>query len=160
MEALEQATPGISLNVHASNDRDAVIDVAVGVAPTVMDARIVTRPLLRDAFVTIVSTGHPAASRLMDLRKYLDLQHVPVSPEGQLHGLVDQPSRNPAQRWFSEFIAEKSAALYSSLPLKAAAQANCYASPSACAARGAAAGVPAARDPASWSQAMAALRNI
>lgn len=98
VEALERATPGISLNVLAFNDRDTAvdlldagsIDVAIGVAPTVMDARIMTRPLMRDGFVTIVSTGHPAASGPMDLRTYLDLQHVLVSPEGQLHGLVDQ----------------------------------------------------------------------
>jgi DNA-binding transcriptional LysR family regulator len=98
VEALERATPGISLNVLAYNDRNTAIDlldagsidVAIGVAPTVMDARIITRPLMRDAFVTIVSTDHPAASGPMDLHTYLDLQHVLVSPEGQLHGLVDQ----------------------------------------------------------------------
>ena len=98
VEALETAMPGISLNVLAYNDRDTaidlldagLIDVAIGVAPTVMDARIMTRPLMRDTFVTIVSTDHPAASHAMDLRTYLDLQHVLVSPEGQLHGLVDQ----------------------------------------------------------------------
>ncbi|MBB6132809.1 DNA-binding transcriptional LysR family regulator [Massilia aurea] len=98
VEALERATPGISLNVLGYNDRDTAIDlldagsidIAIGVAPTVMDARIMTRPLMRDAFVTIVSTDHPTASGPMDLRTYLDLQHVLVSPEGQLHGLVDQ----------------------------------------------------------------------
>lgn len=98
VEALEHATPGISLNILAYNDRDTAvdlldagaIDVAIGVAPGLMDARILTRPLMRDAFVTVVSTDHPAASGPMDLRTYLDLRHVLVSPEGQLHGLVDQ----------------------------------------------------------------------
>ncbi len=98
VDALEHATPGISLNILAYNDRDTAvdlldagaIDVAIGVAPGLMDARILTRPLMRDAFVTVVSTDHPAASGPMDLRTYLDLRHVLVSPEGQLHGLVDQ----------------------------------------------------------------------
>jgi len=98
VDALEHATPGISLNILAYNDRDTAvdlldagaIDVAVGVAPGLMDARILTRPLMRDAFVTVVSADHPAASGPMDLRTYLDLRHVLVSPEGQLHGLVDQ----------------------------------------------------------------------
>jgi DNA-binding transcriptional LysR family regulator len=98
LAALAASMPGVSLNVLAFNDRDAAvdlldagaIDVAIGVAPTHTDARILTRPLLRDEFVTIVSRDHPVARGPMDLAAYLDLQHVLVSPEGQLHGLVDQ----------------------------------------------------------------------
>lgn len=98
LEALEKSMPGVSLNVLAFNDRDAavdlldagMIDVAIGVLPGNTDGRILTRPLLRDEFVTIVSTDPLAAGRAMDLAGYLDLQHVLVSPEGQLHGLVDQ----------------------------------------------------------------------
>ena len=98
MQALEQTCPGVSLNVVSFNDRNAAvdlldagaIDVAIGVPPTNRDARILTRPLLRDEFVTIVSSEHRAAREPMDLQTYLDLQHVLVSPEGQLHGLVDQ----------------------------------------------------------------------
>lgn len=98
MQALEQTWPGVSLNVFAFNDRNAAvdlldagaIDVAIGVPPTNRDARIVTRPLLRDEFVTIVSREHQLAREPMNLDTYLDLQHVLVSPEGELHGLVDQ----------------------------------------------------------------------
>jgi DNA-binding transcriptional LysR family regulator len=98
LAALEASMPGVSLNVLAFNDRDAAVDLldagaidaAIGVAPTQTDARILTRPLLRDEFVTIVSRDHPVARGPMDLAAYLDLQHVLVSPEGQLHGLVDQ----------------------------------------------------------------------
>jgi DNA-binding transcriptional LysR family regulator len=98
LAALERTVPGIALNVLAFNDRDAAvdllddgaIDVAIGVLPAHTDARILTRPLLRDEFVTIVSADHPAAGRPLDLNAYLDLRHVLVSPEGQLHGLVDQ----------------------------------------------------------------------
>ncbi|WP_312670127.1 LysR family transcriptional regulator [Pseudescherichia sp.] len=98
MQALAQTCPGVSLNVVSFNDRNAAvdlldagaIDVALGVPPTNRDARILTQPLLRDEFVTIVSREHRAAREPMDLKTYLDLQHVLVSPEGQLHGLVDQ----------------------------------------------------------------------
>jgi len=98
MAALEQATPAITLNVLAFNDRDeavdlldaGMIDAAIGVAPSNGDGRILARPLLRDDFATIVASDHPAAGRAMDLQTYLDLQHVLVSPEGQFHGLVDQ----------------------------------------------------------------------
>jgi len=98
LQALGRTAPGVALNVHAFNDRDAavdlldagVIDAAIGVAPTSTDARILTRPLLRDTFVTVVSSDHPAAGGPMDLDTYLSLRHVLVSPEGQLHGLVDQ----------------------------------------------------------------------
>lgn len=98
LEALEHTLPGLSLNVHAFNDRDdavelldaGMIDAAIGVPPSHTDARILTRPLLSDDFVTIVSSDSPAAGGPMDLDTYLDLQHVLVSPEGQMHGLVDQ----------------------------------------------------------------------
>ncbi|WP_332878432.1 LysR family transcriptional regulator [Massilia sp. S19_KUP03_FR1] len=98
LAALEQSMPGVALEVHAFNDRNAavdlldagMIDAAIGVSPANTDGRILTRALIRDAFVTIVSSGHAAASRAMDLQAYLALQHVLVSPEGQRHGLVDQ----------------------------------------------------------------------
>lgn len=98
LETLEKAMPEVSLNVLAYNDRDAgvalldagLVDAAIGVMPTSMDGRILAQPLMRDEFVTVVSGGSVAAARGMDLEAYLDLPHVLVSPEGQLHGLVDQ----------------------------------------------------------------------
>lgn len=97
LHALEAQAPGITLHVHAVNGRDAAvelldagaIDAAIGVQPSNADGRIRTRPLLRDSFVTIVSSGHPAARQGMDMATYLQLQHVLVSPEGHLYGLVD-----------------------------------------------------------------------
>jgi len=98
LAALQKAMPNVSLNVFAYNDRDAAVDLldagtidaAIGVAPANTDGRILARPVMRDEFVTIVSSDHLAARRAMDLSTWLDLQHVLVSPEGQLHGLVDQ----------------------------------------------------------------------
>ncbi|WP_042264081.1 LysR family transcriptional regulator [Paraburkholderia heleia] len=98
LEALGEQAPGIAINVHAFNDRDhavdlldaGVIDAAIGVLPTHPEGRILTRPILRDEFVTIVASHHPAARRGMNMKTYLSLPHALVSPEGQRHGLVDQ----------------------------------------------------------------------
>lgn len=98
IQALGEVAPGVSLNVHAFNDRDhavdlldaGVIDMAIGVPPSHTDGRIMTRPVLRDEFVTIVAKDHPAAGRGMNMKNYLELPHVLVSPEGEMYGIVDQ----------------------------------------------------------------------
>jgi DNA-binding transcriptional LysR family regulator len=97
LEKVAEQAPCITIDVHAFHDRDhavdlldaGVIDAAVGVAPTQPEARILTRPIFTDTFVTIVSSTHPAARRVMDMETYLSLSHVLASPEGQRHGLVD-----------------------------------------------------------------------
>lgn len=98
VKALEKQAPGVSLSVHAFTGRDnavdlldsGTIDAAVGVPPTHQEKRILTRPVLRDEFVTIVSRDSAAARRGMSMRTFLALPHVLVSPEGDRHGLVDQ----------------------------------------------------------------------
>ncbi|MBL0845100.1 LysR family transcriptional regulator [Pseudomonas mediterranea] len=97
LQALAEQAPGVSVNVYAFNDRDhavdmldsGLIDAAVGVPPTQAAARILSRTVLTDEFVTIVAHDHPVARRAMTLKTYLELRHVLVSPEGDLHGLVD-----------------------------------------------------------------------
>ncbi|SFW72844.1 DNA-binding transcriptional regulator, LysR family [Pseudomonas sp. NFACC09-4] len=98
LQALAEQAPGVSVNVHAFNDRDhtvdmldnGLIDAAVGVPPTQAAARILNRTVLRDEFVTIVAHDHPVARRAMTLKAYLALRHVLVSPEQDLYGVVDQ----------------------------------------------------------------------
>ena len=98
LAALEREAPGISIGVRAFTDRDAAVDLldsgeidaAIGIAPTQMDQRIFTRHILSDEFVTIVSKDNPAARRGMNMKTYLALKHVLVSPEGDRYGLVDQ----------------------------------------------------------------------
>lgn len=76
LAALGPQAPGISINVHAFNDRDhavdlldaGAIDVAIGVPPTHPEGRILTRPILRDEFVAIVASSHPAAQRGMNMK--------------------------------------------------------------------------------------------
>lgn len=98
LQAVSAHAPGLSINVHAFNDRDhavdlldaGVIDAAIGVLPSHQDGRIMTRPILTDTFVTLIAHDHPAARRGMDMATYLALPHVLASPEGERHGLVDQ----------------------------------------------------------------------
>lgn len=98
LEALAEQAPGIAINVQAFNDRDhavdlldaGAIDAAIGVPPTHPEGRILTRPILRDEFVTIIASTHPAARRGMGMKTYLSLPHALASPEGQRHGVVDQ----------------------------------------------------------------------
>ena len=97
-QRLEGDTCELSNELVVAVDRDEAVDLldageidaAIGVPPTHADARILTRPVLRDEFVTIVSSNHPAATRGMTMKTYLALPHVLVSPEGERHGLVDQ----------------------------------------------------------------------
>jgi len=98
LQTLGKQAPGVSLSVHAFTDRDravdlldaGTIDAAVGVPPTHQESRISTRPILRDEFVTIVRRDNAMAKRGMDMKAYLALPHVLVSPEGNRHGIVDQ----------------------------------------------------------------------
>lgn len=97
-QVLSELAPGIALNVHAFNARDdavdlldaGTIDAAIGILPTRTEGRILTQPLLRDGFVTLLRHDHPAAQRELDLDTFLALSHVLVSPEGDRYGLVDQ----------------------------------------------------------------------
>ncbi|OPA86076.1 LysR family transcriptional regulator [Pseudomonas fluorescens] len=106
LQALQDQAPGLVVNVHAFNGRDhavdlldaGVIDAAIGVLPSHQDGRILTRPVLRDTFVTLLAHDHPAARRGMDLATYLALSHVLVSPEGDRHGLVDQALAQSGQQ--------------------------------------------------------------
>jgi DNA-binding transcriptional LysR family regulator len=98
MQALEKHAPAVSLSVRSFSDRDGAVDLldagtidaAVGVPPTRSESRIFTRTILRDEFVTIVRRDHPSARRGLDMKAFLALPHVLVSPEGDQHGLVDE----------------------------------------------------------------------
>ncbi|XBS69773.1 LysR family transcriptional regulator [Acerihabitans sp. KWT182] len=97
-KALEMRASGVSLNVHAFNDRDSAvdlldggsIDLAVGFPPVRPENRILTKPIFRDEFVTIVRRGNVMAKKGMNIAVFLALSHVLVSPEGDRYGLVDQ----------------------------------------------------------------------
>ena len=98
---LATLAPNCTLHVRYFIDRDEVvalldagkIDIAVGVPPTKAENRILSQPLLRDDFVTLVGSDHPIAHEQMNLQAFLSLPHILVSPEGNRYGLVDQKLR-------------------------------------------------------------------
>ena len=98
---LATLAPNCTLHVRYFIDRDEVvalldagkIDIAVGVPPTKAENRILSQPLLRDDFVTLVGSDHPIAQKEMNLQAFLSLPHILVSPEGNRYGLVDQKLR-------------------------------------------------------------------
>jgi DNA-binding transcriptional LysR family regulator len=95
---LAREAPGVGVDVRAFSGRDEAvelldagkIDLAIGVAPTVQESRILSRPILRDEFVTLVRRDAMQARRKLDLDAYLAMRHVLVSPEGSRYGVVDQ----------------------------------------------------------------------
>lgn len=97
--ALKEKAPGLTLAVHGIGSRNnavdlldaGTIDVALGVPPTQAESRILSRSIMQDRFVCIARRGHPAIpSAGLDLARFLELDHLLVSPEGDRHGLVDQ----------------------------------------------------------------------
>lgn len=95
---LSRRAPHIAVDIRAFGGRDDAvalldagkIDVAIGVAPSSQESRILSVELLRDRFVTVIHKDNPAARTEMDLAAYLALRHILVSPEGNKHGVVDQ----------------------------------------------------------------------
>ena len=96
VERLREVAPGVTLRLRSFTARDDAVtmldagevDLAVGVPPTNPAGRILTRPLFEERFVCIVRKGHPAAAAL-DLKTFLGLSHLLVSPEGDRFGHVD-----------------------------------------------------------------------
>ncbi|MEG3129377.1 LysR family transcriptional regulator [Pantoea cypripedii] len=98
MKAVNQQAPGVTIHVHSYIDRDqsvamldsGKIDLVIGIAPTKSENRILSRPLIRDEFVTLVRRDGEAAREGMTLESYLQAGHILVSPEGNHYGLVDE----------------------------------------------------------------------
>jgi len=97
VERLREVAPGITLRIRSFTARnDAItmldageVDLAIGVPPTTATGRILIRPLFEERFVCIVRRGHPAAGAPLDLKTFLGLSHLLVSPEGDRFGDVD-----------------------------------------------------------------------
>ena len=98
LAALTGKAPGAEIDVHTFVARDDAvalldagkIDLAIGVAPSVQESRIMSRQILSDEFVTLVRRDARPARRMLDLEAFLRMRHVLVSPEGNRHGVVDQ----------------------------------------------------------------------
>ncbi len=97
VERLREVAPGITLRVRSITARDDAVtmldagevDLAIGVHPTHPAGRILARPLFEERFVCILRRGHPAATGPLQLKTFLSLSHLLVSPENERFGQVD-----------------------------------------------------------------------
>ncbi|KAB7895572.1 LysR family transcriptional regulator [Rouxiella sp. S1S-2] len=102
MKAINQQAPGVTVHIRTFVDRDesvslldaGKIDMAVGIAPSQAENRILSLPLFSDEFVTLVRKDSEAAKNGMTLETYLSMGHILVSPEGHHYGLVDEQLRS------------------------------------------------------------------
>lgn len=96
--ALSIYAPKVKLKVVNFSDRDDAvamldagkIDVAVGVLPIPAERRIRTKEIFKDQFVTVISRDNPASRNQLTLKRFLELSHILVSPEGDEYGIVDK----------------------------------------------------------------------
>ena len=97
VERLRDTAPSVTLRIRSFTARDDAVamldageaDLAIGVPATAASGRILTRPLFQERFVCIVRRGHAAAAGPLDLKTFLGLSHLLVSPEGDRFGYVD-----------------------------------------------------------------------
>lgn len=93
---LARAAPGVTLRVKAFTAREDAVamldageaDAAVGV-PGSSTPRILTAPMFSERFVCVLRRGHAQAKRRLTLERFLAMDHLLVSPEGDGIGLVD-----------------------------------------------------------------------
>lgn len=98
LERLGDVAPSVTLQVRNFTNRDDAvimldsgeIDLAIGVPPTISAGRILSRPLFEERFVCVIRKGHPAAKDRLDLKTFLSLSHLLVSPENERFGRVDE----------------------------------------------------------------------
>lgn len=97
LNVLRETAPAMTLHVRGIIARDDAVtmldggevDMVVGVPPTSTSGRILTRPLFKESFVCVVRKDHPVTKAPLDLKKFLELSHLLVSPENDRFGHVD-----------------------------------------------------------------------
>jgi len=96
VQRLGVEAPGVVLHVRGFTDRQQAEELlesgtahaAVGV-PAHWGASVVSQPLFRERFVSVVRRGHPILGKKITLKRFLAFPHLLVSPEGDRHGHVD-----------------------------------------------------------------------
>ena len=98
VEALRTQAPFATLRINNFTHRDDAVstldngeaDLTIGVSATLSPGgRIISQPLFEDRFVCIVRRDHPIAGKPLDVKTFLSLPHLLVSPEGEQYGRVD-----------------------------------------------------------------------
>ncbi len=98
---LADLAPDCKIHVRYFSDRDETvalldagkIDVALSVAPSRAESRILSVPVLSDEFVTLADRDSEVARKGMNRQRFLSMKHILVSPEGNRYGLMDEKLR-------------------------------------------------------------------
>jgi DNA-binding transcriptional LysR family regulator len=69
------------------------LDLVIIGAAEPSQERVRSEPLFTESFVSLMRKGHPAARRRLTLERYVELQHVLISPQGDGEGMVDTALR-------------------------------------------------------------------
>lgn len=96
IEVIAKSAPGVQLSFVAPAKADALrsladgqVDIAIGVfheAPSGFRRRV----LAEEKFVTVARKKHPKLRGGLTLRRFVELDHLLISPVGDLDGPVDQ----------------------------------------------------------------------
>lgn len=97
LPALRKQAPGVVLLSRPTGGRlpkDEMergdIDVAVAGFFGDLPEGFYRQPLVEDDFACILRQNHPAAAKALPLKAYLKLDHLLISPQGDLTGIVDK----------------------------------------------------------------------
>lgn len=127
MRSVQHAAPGldldiIRLSIEASRDLisgkiDLVVlpDPAILTLPPSLDVdQFVRKKIFRQEFMCALRKGHPDADNRMTLKRFVELQHILVAPEGHKRGVVDDALD---AKGLTRRVAYRTASFLSALPL-------------------------------------------
>ena len=95
IKALRVSAPGIRVHCHQLDRAHAPVELASGQVDFVVDTLLPHRgdlngtPIYTDRYVCVLRKGHPLASKMLTLERYLALDHILVSGRRRGRGLVD-----------------------------------------------------------------------
>lgn len=105
---LREHAPGVTVQVKSLDARGSIealgrgeIDLALGVGNT-LPQEYPREPLFEDGYVVLAREGHPRLGKRLTLERFVQLDHLLVSPFGNRRGVVDTAL---AQRGYERRVA-------------------------------------------------------
>jgi LysR family transcriptional regulator, nod-box dependent transcriptional activator len=94
MKAIAQQAPGIRIQIFALDDisfrklETNALDLVISVHDAPSPLR--SEPIYRDKYVCVIRKGHPLGKRPLTAKRYLQLEHLVISPTGTQHSLLER----------------------------------------------------------------------
>ncbi len=93
---LEKESPASQLSIESTGPehdlmrlRQGQIDMLIGLAPKGSKAGLCLDFVYEDSFVCVLRSAHPKLAKRMTMKRFLELPHILVSPDGHGLGMVD-----------------------------------------------------------------------